>query len=122
PASPGRAGRARTAGQAEGGEDEEAARAHAVESSAWLRGPRLVQDRLEVGERGSERTAGAALELAGAFAREAQVLAHLDQGERFVLHQALLDDVALARVEAGHRRAHALGDHPPLLVLAQLDL
>src|SRR6516165_7989690 len=63
---------------------------------------------------------GADLELASALAAEAEVLAELLERHRPIAHDALLDDVALALVEARERLADARLDHRLLLRRGEL--
>src|SRR5438128_54568 len=69
------------------------------------RHPLVVREELvhQLAQLGLELRLGADLELTRALAGEPEVLAQLLQRHRLVVHDPLLDDVSLARVEPAER-------------------
>jgi hypothetical protein len=77
----------------------------------------LARDRLELAAQLLERPD---LQLPGALAREAEVVAEVAQRLLALAHDPRLDDVALARIEAGHRLGDAAAEEVLLLVAGEL--
>src|SRR3989475_4286261 len=82
----------------------------------------LVREQLvhQLAELGLQLRLGADLQLTRPLARGTEVLAELLQRHRLVVHDPLLDDVALARIEAAQGLEHALLHDVALFLLGDL--